>query len=93
MLKQIFHIHCPYSKDIKQFVPLLPLGAPIDEYLADISDYSLSGFLFWETCSFAHVDKIRLAGAREIKMELKFSLSESEACQAMIIQKHSEHTS
>lgn len=68
MLKQIFHIHRPYSKAIKQFVHLLPLGAHVDEYLADVSDYSLSGFSFWEACSFAHVDKIRLAGAREIKV-------------------------
>lgn len=63
MFKEIFDIHCPYSEVITQVVCLLPLGVHIDEYLADVSDYTLSGFSYWETsyCSLAHVDKISLA--------------------------------
>lgn len=44
MFKEIFHIHCPYSEVITQVVSLLPLGVDIDEYLVDVSDYTLSGF-------------------------------------------------
>ena len=63
LFKEIFHIHCPYSEVITQVVSLLPLGVDIDEYLADVSDYTLPGFSYWEAsyCSLAHVDKIRLA--------------------------------